>query len=245
MELFETTIECIKRFARDHEQKRTWTAQGKTAWPKGGNRNIVLKEDMGLELGSPETQSLSCILWTEKSDLINDGSITLAGPDLPESYGKSLPLAKIVLVGVTGFTQDNTYERYQDMELIRYELDLKGFMLRAVSQYMREWCRISREAVINGFSAQVLGSALMRLFHEKSYVKAFEVILITSSTDDVKRLKEITEPSRKIIAAMNKMAEEFDFDCASCEYQDVCNEADALKGMRDKLMKKSEAAIHG
>lgn len=245
MELFETTIECIKRFVQDHDEKRSWTAPEKTSWPEGGNRNIVLKENMGLELGSPETQSLSCILWTEKTDLIHDGAITLAGPDISESYGKSLPFAKIVLVAVEGFTEENTYERYQDMELLRYQLDLRGFMLRAVSQYMREWCRISREAIIKGFSAQILGSALMTLFHEKSYVKAFEVIFLTSSMDDVKRLKEITEPSQKIIAAMNKMAEDFDFDCASCDYQDVCNEADVLKGMRDKLRNKSREVEHG
>ena len=245
MELFDDTIKLIQAFVLDHDQKRTWTAREETSWPEGGNRNIVLKEDMGLELGSPETQSLSCILWTEKTDLIHDGLITLAGPDLSESYGKSLPFAKIVLVAVDGFTEENTYEHYQDMELLRYQLDLKGFMLRAVSQYMREWCRISREAIIKGFSAQVLGSALMRLFYEKSYVKAFEVIFLTSSRDDVNRLKEITEPSGKIIAAMNKMAEEFDFDCASCEYQDVCNEADVLKGMRDTLRNKTRGVEHG
>jgi len=245
MELFEPIIKSVKRFIEDHDQKRTWTAGEETSWPEGGNRNIVLRENIGLELGSPETQSLSCILWTENTDLIHDGLITLAGPDLSESYEKSLAFAKIVLVGVTGFTEENTYERYQDMELIRYQLDLKGFMLRAVSQYMREWCRISREAVINEFSAQVLGSALMKLFHEKSYVKAFEVIFLTSGTDDVKSLKEITEPSGKIISAMNKMAEEFDFDCASCEYQDVCNEADALRGMRDTLRNKSREVRHG
>jgi len=245
MQLFDTMIEDTKRFIEGHEQRRTWTALDKPAWPEGGNRNIVLKEDMGLELGSPQTQSLSCILWTENLDLIKDGSITLAGPDLSQSYGKSLPFAKIALVGVSGFTEENTYERYKDMELLRYQLDLRGFMLRAVSQYMREWCRISSEAVIRGFSVQVLGSALMALFKEKPYVRAFEVIFLTSSAEDVKRLKEITEPSQKIIAAMNKMAEEFDFDCASCEYLDVCNEADLLKGMRDRLREKQKEVVHG
>ncbi|MBN2298527.1 MAG: hypothetical protein JXM72_08030 [Deltaproteobacteria bacterium] len=245
MQLFDTMIEDTKRFVHTLQQRRTWTALDKSAWPEGGNRNIVLKEDMGLELGSPQTQSLSCILWTENLDLIEKGLITLAGPDLSESYGRSLPFAKIVLVGVSGFTEENTYERYQDMELIRYQLDLKGFMLRAVSQYMREWCRISSEAIIKGFSAQVLGSALMKLFHEKSYVHAFEVIFLTSCMDDIARLKRITEDSQRILAAMNKMVEEFDFDCTSCEYQDVCNEADLLKDMRNRLQNKEREVVHG
>ena len=76
-------------------------------------------------------------------------------------------------------------------------------------------------------------------------MKAVEVIFFTSSTDDVRRLKEITVPAEKIIAAMNKMASEMDFECGSCDYQDVCDEADGLKGMRDKLMEKSKEALHG
>ncbi len=76
-------------------------------------------------------------------------------------------------------------------------------------------------------------------------MKAFEVIFFTSSTDDVHRLKEITAPAEKIIAAMNKMAAEMDFECGSCDYQDVCDEADGLKGMRDKLMEKSKETLHG
>jgi hypothetical protein len=44
---------------------------------------------------------------------------------------------------------------------------------------------------------------------------------------------------------MNKMAAEMDFECGSCDYQEVCDEADGLKGMRDKLMEKSKETLHG
>ena len=76
-------------------------------------------------------------------------------------------------------------------------------------------------------------------------MKSVEMIFFTSSSEDVARLKEITAHSEKIISAMNKMAGEFDYDCSSCDYQEVCDEADGLKGMRDKLMKKSGKALHG
>ncbi len=137
---------------------------------------------MGLELGSPGKESVSCLLWTENLATVADGRITLVGPDFPESAGKSLPFGKVVLVGVEGFTEDNAYDRHKELDFLRYDLDLKGFMMRAVSQYMREWCRISSEALLKGFSARILGSALMALFRKKPYVKAVEVIFLTSST---------------------------------------------------------------
>jgi CO dehydrogenase/acetyl-CoA synthase beta subunit len=245
MELFTNTIESVRAFVMDLSNKRSWPADDTRMWPGGHGRNIVLKEDMALELGCPEMESVSCLLWTENLSAVTDGRITLIGPDFQESVGKSLPFGKVVLLGVEGFTEDNAYDRHKELDFLRYDLDLKGFMMRAVSQYMREWCRISRESLSQGFSAPVLGSSLMTLFKGMPYVKTFEVIFFTSSTDDVRRLKEITAPAEKIIAAMNKMAAEMDFECGSCDYQDVCDEADGLKGMRDKLMEKSKETMHG
>jgi CO dehydrogenase/acetyl-CoA synthase beta subunit len=245
MELFSSTVETARSFVKEIPHKRSWLENLKNTWPSGGGRNIVLKEDMGLELGSPDKESVSCLLWTENLSRVEDGRITLVGPDFPESMEKSLPFGKVVLVGVEGFTEDNAYDRHKDMDFLRYDLNLKGFMMRAVSQYMREWCRISRDALRQGFSAQIMGSSLISLFRSKPYVKAVEVIFFTSSTSDVCRLKKITAPAEKIIAAMNKMAGEMDFECGSCDYQEVCDEAEGLKGMRDKLMNKSTEAMHG
>ena len=245
MELFKDTIEEVRTFIGQTEPRRICNEDHSNVWPKGGGRNIVLKEDLGLELGSPEKDSVSCLLWTHDLTQIEDGRITLLGKDFPGSQGLSLPFGKVVIVGVEGFTEDNAYERHKDMDFLRYNLDLKGFMLRAVSQFMREWCRISKEALGANFTAQVLGSALIQLFRAQPFVKTVEVIYCTSSTADVGRLKEITSPAEKIIAAMNKMAGEMDFECGSCDYQDVCDEADGLKGMRDRLMEKSKEAMHG
>jgi CO dehydrogenase/acetyl-CoA synthase beta subunit len=156
--------------------------------------------------------------------------------------GESLPFGKVVIAGVEGFTEDNAYDLHKDLDFLRYSINLKGFMMRSVSQYMREWCRISQTAIRNGFSARILGSALINLFVEKPFVKTVEVIYITSSPQDVVRLREITSPAEKIIAAMNKMASEMDFECESCDYQEVCDDASQLKAMRDRLMKKSQEA---
>jgi CO dehydrogenase/acetyl-CoA synthase beta subunit len=245
LELFTDTIAAVRDFMERTASRKVWQEDHNLAWPKGGGRNIVLREDLGLDLGSPEKESVSCLLWTEDLGRITDGRITLVGPDFPESLGHSLPFGKVVLAGVTGFDEDNAYDRHKDMDYLRYSLDLKGFMLRAVSQFMREWCRISTTALHDGFNAHILGSALIHLFRSQPFVQSVEVLYITSSTADVLKLKEITAPAEKIIGAMNKMASEMDFDCAECDYQEVCDEATELKAMREKLMQKKKEAHHG
>ena len=239
MEFFDKQFEDLRSFMQGKINQgvvREFTRQEK-AWPKGGNRNLVLEQDMAVELGNPQTESTSFMLWKNDSHTIRDNHISLIGPDLNETSDVRLPFGKIVLVGGKDFTPDNAYDRYREMEAIRYDIDLKGYMMRAASQYQREWSRVSKDALNDGFSLITLGSALIDRFKEKSFVAAVEVIFITSSREDILAVKDVSEQSMRIIGAMNKMAEEMSFDCDACEYNDVCSDVAALRTMRHAMDK--------
>jgi CO dehydrogenase/acetyl-CoA synthase beta subunit len=234
MELFEQTFIDIRNYI-EGKNCQSWTAkQRKNLWPSGKGRNVVLSDEMAVELGNPQMNSVSCLIWTENLNLVSDGKISLFGPDIKESNGKSLPFGKIVLVGVSGFDEESTYDKYKEMEAVRYSLDLKGYMIRAVSQYQREWSRISKEALGNAFSFDILGGALREEYLNKSFVHAVEFLFVTSSGEDVGELQEITKNVGRTISALNKMLSEIDPDCDECEYNDVCDEVEELKGMRKK-----------
>jgi len=163
---------------------------------------------------------------------VHDGKVSLIGPDIRESSGKSLPFGKVVLVQVSGFDEETTYDKYKEMESVRYSLDLKGYMIRAVSQYQREWSRISKEAVKNRFSFEILASALRKEYLKKDYIHAVEFLFVTSSAEDVGELQDVTKNVGRAISALNKMLSEIDPDCDECEYNDVCDEVDELKKMK-------------
>jgi len=236
MDILNKTVLKIKAFVqlKDH---RLWIIKNGLDWPAGGNGNIVVGDDVGLELGNPAKISFAAMIWTEDLEKITDGAITLVGPDIGEHREKSLPFGKIVLVGVEGNNEDNTYQRYLEMETAKYDLDLKGFMIRAASKTQKEWCRISNKAIREGFKVDVLGSALMERLKKNAYVKEVEMVVVTSSFEDVKSLKKIMDPAIRVIGAMNKMINEAALDCTSCDYNDVCSEVAMLKGMRDKIKK--------
>ena len=138
----------------------------------------------------------------------------------------------MVLLAVSGFDEESAYDKYKEMESVRYSLDLKGYMIRAVSQYQREWSRSSKEAVQKGFSFDVFGSALQREYLKKDYIHAVEFLFVTSSAEDVGELQDITKNVGRTISAMNKMLSEIDPDCDECEYNDVCDEVDEIKKMK-------------
>ncbi|MDY7030562.1 MAG: hypothetical protein SVY10_01465 [Thermodesulfobacteriota bacterium] len=209
--------------------------QGPVEWPSGGDRNLVLSQDMAVELGSPNDESVSFLIWRDDDGRVHDRCISTVGPDLPESVNKHLPFGKVVMIAGRNFSADNAYTRYREMEGLRYDVNLQGYMMRAVSQYLREWSRVSREAIERGFSLRILGADLIDRYHALDYVTAVEIIFVTSSRDDVLTLKKIGAKSARIISAMNKMAEELSFDCDTCEYMDVCQDVGALRSMRNSI----------
>jgi len=198
---------------------------------------VVFKEDTWLELGHPEAFSTAPVLVTRSLDLVNDGHITLIGPDMKEISG-SRSFGQILLIA-SEYLAD---EDYRKLNTHQYELELKGYMIKAMPSSLALWSRVSRKTVDDGFSFGVLGNAMMASYRRDSPIQAMEVVFITSSKSDVESLKGLHEKAARIIAAMNKMIEEMSFDCSSCEYLDVCGDVRQLGALREKLMRQRERA---
>ncbi len=238
MELFDDIIRQLRGFLDEKKaagELRTTAVPAGATWPAGERGNIVLAQDTGVELGNPRDESASFMVWTGDVGAVRDGLVHVVGPDLPESMGSGLPFGKAVIIGVTGMSEENCYERHRALELARYDLNLKGYMMRAVSQYLREWSRVSRGAVEGGFSFAVLAAALSGLYRAVDFVESVEFIFVTSSAAEVRRLGEAGSRAERLIGAMNKMAAEMSFDCDTCDYTDVCSEVEGLRSMRNTI----------
>lgn len=243
MNLFHHLIDDIRAFETSHRDKgpiRELPVHAAPQWPTAGPRDIVLLPDLALEMGHPEDASLTCLLWTDESGIVASDRISLIGPDIPETNGPRLPFGKIVLVRTTACDEDMLHERYKAMDLARFNLSLKGYMLRAASQYMREWSRISREAVEKGISLSILGSALIRELKSLGFVLAVEILFITRSNEDVSALKPVCEKADRLIRAMNKMIVEMETDCGSCDFQDVCSDAAEMQALKATLAERQK-----
>ena len=241
MKLFDGLIKEIRDLIEhaDREgQTRTFPVRDVISWASAGKRNIVLKPDVGVELGNPSDESVSFLVWTNNLDLVQGGAIRLDGPDIWECESRHMPFGKIMLIGGRGFDEENCCERYREMELLRYDLSLEGYMIRAVSQYMREWSSVSKKAVAARFSFSMLGGALIKLYKSLEYIDAIEVFFISSSPEAVRRIRGLGEQVMRYIGAMRKLSDPHFLDCDSCEYRDVCDDVSELRAMR-KSMKKT------
>jgi len=198
-------------------------------------KEIILTQNVGRELGHPQNTSLAFIVWTTTS--VEKDQITLIGKDIPEASDTHMDFGKVILLTVAGFDTDNTYDRYQELDLLRFKLNVHGYMMRAASQQMREWSRISQDALKQGLSLFDLGSAWIDLYGQLPYVTDVEVLLSTDHTF-IKQLNPISQHVFQYVRAMMKMHEEVSLDCSSCEYQTVCNDVQSLRTMRKNILEK-------
>ena len=193
--------------------------------------NIILREDTFLELGSTAAGSCAFVLPTDQPAMIHDGRITLIGPDIPESFGLSLPFAQILLVGGENIHEDDC-EDIREIQFIDGKID--GFMVRSLFENM--WCRVGKDAARKGFCFEILGRVMVdhaKKSHEK--IQAVEVVFLTSGKDDLRFLNSINDQVRKINKEFQKEKWkikgydiECGLDCGSCADKSACDDIRAV-----------------
>ena len=203
---------------------------------------IILRGDTFIELGNPDTGSCAFLMWTDKPPLIQNGKITLIGPDIPESPGASLPFGQVLMVGGAGLGEGE-HALLEGNQFIADQIE--GYMIKSVSQLM--WSRVSRDAAGKGFNFETLGRALMAIFKsEVSKIEAMEVIFVTSSKEDLQLLDKIGEQVREISHNITKevwLAKGYDiectqlWDCESCPDSSVCDDIKEMVNVRKKTQK--------
>jgi CO dehydrogenase/acetyl-CoA synthase beta subunit len=203
---------------------------------------IILRGDTFIELGNPDAGSCAFLMWTDKPPLIQNGKITLIGPDIPESPGASLPFGQVLIVGGAGLGEGE-HALLEGNQFIADQIE--GYMIKSVSQLM--WSRVSRDAAGKGFNFETLGRALMAIFKsEVSKIEAMEVIFVTSSKEDLQLLDKIGEQVREISHNITKevwLAKGYDiectqlWDCESCPDSSVCDDIKEMVNVRKKTQK--------
>ena len=120
-------------------------------------RMMVLAEDTAVELGSPRRASLNTVLWTREPSQVEDGRVTLIGPDLPDLAGGEGDYAQLMLLELAPEGEVDLFK----LDSIQYlSRRLPGVMARMMPG--RLWLRVSKRAMQEGLTFSALGAALRR-----------------------------------------------------------------------------------
>jgi len=210
---------------------------------KKGRPEVILSEDVFVELGHPQTASRSAVLVTYEEGLVQDGLVSLVGPDLPQMVqGAKRPFAQFVLLAAGPEMAADPF----DLDNAQYLMHrLPGYMVRSVPG--RLWARISRQGKAKGLSLSVVGGALIAAYKDDfPGILGAEVVFVTSSAEDVKELEPVAVEAsifsgqhKKLVLGMDGSVECTELNCETCDEKPVCDTLRDVVVQRKKTTRKA------
>ncbi|MFX1378233.1 MAG: hypothetical protein ACFFA4_03995 [Promethearchaeota archaeon] len=209
------------------------------------HKDIILEGETTLELGGIKRKSFSLIYSFSNLDFINhinNGRITLIGPESKDILDLSTNFGMIILIGVR-YIAEKDYVSLKQFNLISNGIE--GFLIRTIPR--KFWCRIS-ENIRPHFSFEFLGNAIFYLYKQrfKDLIRSMEIFFVNSYPDVI---EEIIEISSKISISQNKkwlkkieewkkrIYCEYDWGCEICPYQEECYGIKQVLVEREKIEK--------
>ena len=179
----------------------------------------IRRNDMYVELGGPDIKEKFELAVVKKPEQIEDGKITIVGPDLKDmEEGKSYPLG--ILIEVAGAQLEPELEGVVERRIHAYCNFIEGFM--HLNQRYDIWLRLSKKSFQKGLNSfDFIGKVLHRLF--KSELPIIQKMQVTFIADPEK-VKELYSVAMQVYEARDARArglkdEEVDkfYGCALCQ----------------------------
>jgi acetyl-CoA synthase len=179
----------------------------------------VRKEQLHAEFGGKGGMSFEFLTSAAIND-IEDGKITLAGPDVDqlETGKKSMPLA--IIVKVAGRKMQKDFEPILERQIHRFVNYAQGIM--HIGQRDINWIRISNEAFNKGFRLKHIGVILHAMLHSEfsAIVDKVQVELYTKKEDveklKLKALKVYDERDERLSGMSDESVDTF-YSCTLCQ----------------------------
>jgi acetyl-CoA synthase len=177
----------------------------------------IRKDDLYMECGGGRTTGVEVLVSKGMSE-IEDGSVTLEGPDISDiEEGQNLPIG--ILVEVAGREMQSDFEPILERQFHHLMNYIQGIM--HIGQRNIMWIRIGKAAVEKGFSFKHLGVVLHGKLHQefgaildkvqiKIYTKQEQVEEVVELAKDVYHGRDLR------LGAMTDETEDVFYSCTLC-----------------------------
>lgn len=200
-----------------------------TSWPLLADNEFLMRRDIAFELGGWDTEGTCFNLYTSDDDLVGKDSITLYGSDLQELKGNS-NYTRITLINMDPIDDPNkAYKNIKHLDFTRFKLIPKGYMVLSSSMDSKENVRVSKEAVANGLTFQILGNLIIDHYKKEPGVNSVQVIFITGKEASDPALFNIGKRADQVTNAFDHILKNIILDCAACPLQPICDDVEALR----------------
>ncbi len=113
---------------------------------------LILKKDSKFELGGSYKPAVNYQCVTTLESFVKKDEILLYGKDLSE-ISTDVSFARLAFLQINNLEDDDTaYKAIKELEFIKYNMNLDGYMMRASTMDKREQVRIAKTAINSSIS---------------------------------------------------------------------------------------------
>ena len=178
----------------------------------------IRKDDLFMECGGGRTTGVE-VLISKDMDEIEDGLVTLEGPDISDiELGQNLPIG--ILVEVAGREMQSDFEPILERQFHHLMNYIQGIM--HIGQRNIMWIRIGKAAVEKGFSFKHLGVVLHGKLHQEfgAILDKVQVKIYTEQekVEEVMNIaKQVYEERDLRLGSMTDETEDVFYSCTLCQ----------------------------
>ncbi len=197
-----------------------------SSWADAGHSQVIMQRDTAFELNGTGF----CLVTSKPTPY----SVVTVGRPLSE-IKKDSKFARIAIVSVDDCADEQaTYDLIKKIEYVKYHCFPDGYMIRSSSSSYKEGVRVSKKALKSGISFEKIGNLMIDKFKAIPEVKGVTVYFVTDESVDYQAIREIAEKNRTVTEALNKVMNNLQFDCASCDLKPICDEVEGMRELHFK-----------
>lgn len=204
--------------------------------PEGDRNELVLRREAAFELGEGSLPSVAFTAVTSDPALVERDEICLIGPDLGE-IGGDCAFARAALIRTDEIDErgdEAAFAVIKNIELKKYAVSAKGYMVRASALTNREQVRVSRKALAAGLDFAAVGSLYIAKYRENPHVRAVKLLFITLPSASYAALDTLAGQADGVTRALNHALADVSMNCRTCEWKPVCDAVDGMKELHQR-----------
>jgi CO dehydrogenase/acetyl-CoA synthase beta subunit len=207
------------------------------------NKGIVLKEELGIELGGMSNTSFSLIYPTNKKLDDDRDLVFVLGNEIQQINTKAINFGIFILIQ-SDQLDDSLFTQLRHFSSISN--DIEGFSIRSIPR--RFWSRISDEAIKKGFSFEFFGKAIIHSYKKRyeGFINSMKVFMINSDKQIITEFltcvstmkAEMNQRWKKKIEDWKKRIDcDYQWACEICPYISACQNIQEILERRKKIEK--------
>lgn len=243
MEVYDSLIKKTKDILKQFEIKELKVHPDVT-WNCLENNEFLMAREVAFELGERFKPAVVYHCPTSNKELVSKDQIFLIGKDLNE-IKENINFSRITFFNIDDVENPNdAYVGIKRLEYERYKVIPEGYMVLSSSVENKENIRVSKEAVKQGLSFEIIGNLYINHYKKMKGVNHVCMMFLVGDYPCMDELLQIAKNVEDVTNAFDHILKNVILDCEVCPLKPICEDIEELRNLHFEAIRKKNGEFY-